>query len=221
MRTLRKNETTVSAPCRDRTRSKTMFGKNDLVANLSRNLDRARGKRDALATDVTSLTAQIAKIEVRLSEEKNRQERDRVLGEIEEIKKRIKQAAGAFTPVIGELREATEIAAAVVPEARELNSFLLLVATEVDTVIGPLLLELDRCADAARAAHAALELPCLANEEPTEVPKDNNGRLLGFPIWLSRNTPSSLLTHLAAIFGRDTSNHLTSKSLSREGQLEV
>ena len=36
------------------TRSKTMFGKNDLVANLSRNLDRARGKRDALATDVTT-----------------------------------------------------------------------------------------------------------------------------------------------------------------------
>jgi hypothetical protein len=197
-----------------------MFGKNDLVANLSRNLDRARGKRDALATDVTTLTAQIAKIEVRLSEEKNRQERDRVLGEIEEIKKRIKQAAGAFTPVIGELCEATEMAAAVVPEARELNSFLLSVATEVDTVIGPLLLELDRCADAARAAHAALDLPCLANERPTEAAKDNN-RLLGFPIWLSRNIPSSLLAHLAAICGRDTSDHLTSKSLSREGQLEV
>jgi hypothetical protein len=197
-----------------------MFGKNDLVANLSRNLDRARGKRDALATDVTTLTAQIAKIEVRLSEEKNRQERDRVLSEIDEIKKRIKQAAGAFTPVIGELCEATEMAAAVVPEARELNRFLLSVATEVDTAIVPLLLELDRCADAARAAHAALDLPCLANEGPTEVPKDNN-RLLGFPIWLSRNIPSSLLAHLTAICGRDTSDHLTSKSLSREGQLEV
>lgn len=199
-----------------------MFGKNDLVANLSRNLDRARGKRDALATNVTTLTAQIAKIEVRLSEAKTRQERDRVLGEIEEIKKRIKQAARAFTPVIGELCEATEMAAAVVPEARELNSFLLSVATEVDTVIGPLLLELDRCADAARAAHAALDPPCLANEGPTEVPKDNNDRLLRFPIWLSRNIPLlSLLAHLAAICGRDTSDHLTSKSLSREGQLEV
>jgi hypothetical protein len=184
-----------------------MFGKNDLVANLSRNLDRARGKRDALATDVTTLTAQIAKIEVRLSEEKNRRERDRVLGEIEELKKRIKQAAGAFTPVIGELCEASEMAAAVVPEARELNSFLLSVATEVDTVIGPLLLELDRCADAARAAHAALDLPCLASEGPTEVPKDNNDRLLRFPIWLSRKIPSSLLAHFAAICGRDTSDH--------------
>jgi hypothetical protein len=198
-----------------------MFGKNDLVANLSRNLDRAREKRDALATDVTTLTAQIAKIEVRLSEEKDRQERDRVLGEIEEIKKRIKQAAGAFTPVIGELCEATEMVATVVPEARELNSFLLSVATEVDTVIGSLLLELDRRADAARAAHAALDLSCLANEGPTEVPKDNNDRLLRFPIWLSRNIPLSLLAHLAAICGRDTSDHLASKSLSREGQLEV
>ena len=197
-----------------------MFG-NDLVANLSRNLDRARGKRDALATDVTTLTAQIAKIEVRLSEEKNRRERDRVLGEIEEIKKRIKQAAGAFTPGIGELCEATEMAAAVVPEARELNSFLLSVATEVDTVIGPLLLELDRCADAARAAHAALDLPCLVSERPTEIPKDNNDRLPRFPIWLSRNIPSSLLAHLAAICGQHTSDHLTSKSLPREGQLEV
>jgi hypothetical protein len=198
-----------------------MFGKNDLVANLSRNLDRARGKRDALATDVTTLTAQIAKIEVRLSEEKNRRERDRVLGEIEEIKKRIKQAAGAFTSAIGELCEATEMATAVVPEARELNSFLLSVATEVDTVIGPLLLELDRCADAARAARAALDLPCLASEGPTEVPKDNNDRRLRFPIWLSRNIPSSLLAHLAVICGRDTSDHLTSKSLSRDSQLEV
>jgi hypothetical protein len=197
-----------------------MFGKNDLVANLSRNLDRARGKRDALATDVTTLTTQIAKIEVRLSEEKHRQERDRVLGEIEEIKKRIIQAAGAFTPVIGELCEATETAAAVVPEARELNSFLLSAATEVDTVIGRLLLELDRCADMARAAHAALDLPCLVNEGPTEVAKASNG-LLDFPIWLSRRIPSSLRAHLALIGGRDTSGHLTSKSPSREGQLEV
>ncbi|MEI4884424.1 hypothetical protein, partial [Klebsiella pneumoniae] len=78
-----------------------------------------------------------AKIEVRLSEEQTRRERDRALGEIEEIKKRIKQAAVAFTPVIGKLCEATEMAAAVVPEARELNHFLLSVATEVDTVIGP------------------------------------------------------------------------------------
>ena len=167
-----------------------MFGENDLVDNLSRDLDRARGKRDALASDVTTLTAQIAEIEARLSEEKQRRERNLVLGEIEAIKKRIIQTASAFAPVVSQLCEATEMAAAVVPEARELNSFLLSVATEVDTVIGPLLLELNRCADAARAAHAALDLPCLANEGPTEVPKDNNRLVLGllrFPVWLSRS----------------------------------
>ena len=157
-----------------------MFGRNDLVENLSRNLDRARGKRDALASDVTTLTAQIAEIEARLSDEKNRRECDRVLGDIEAIKKRIKQTASAVAPVIGELCEATEMAAAVLPEARELNSFLLSVATEVDTLIDPLLRELDRRGDAVRIGHAALDLPCLANEAPTELPKDNNDRLLPF-----------------------------------------
>ena len=159
-----------------------MFGKNNLVENLSRNLDRARGKRDALASEVTTLTAQIAEIEARLSEEKNRRERGRVLGEIEAIKRRIQQTA--FAPVIGELCEATEMAVAVVPEARELNSFLLSVATEVDTVIDSLLRELDRHADAVRVGHAAPDLPCLANESPTELPRDKNDRLLRF---LSRN----------------------------------
>jgi hypothetical protein len=164
-----------------------MFGRSDLVENLSRNLDRARVKRDALASDVTTLTAQIAEIEARLFEEQNRRERDRVLGELEAIKKRIKQTTSAFAPVIGELCEAIEMAAAVVPEARELDTFLLSVATQVDTVIDPLLRELDRRADEARVGHAAIDLPCLANEAPTEMPKDNNDRLLRFLIWLSRN----------------------------------
>ena len=165
-----------------------MFGKNNLVDNLSRNLDRARGKRDALASDVTTLTTQIAEIEARLSDEKNRRECDRVLGDIEAIKKRIKQTASAVAPVIGELCEATEMAVAVVPEARELNSFLLSVATEVDTVIDPLLRELDRRADAVRVGHAALDLPCFADESPVdELPKDDNDRLLRFPKWLSPN----------------------------------
>ena len=164
-----------------------MLGKNDSVDNLSRDLDRARGKRDALASDVTTLTAQIAEIEARLSEEKNRRECDRVVGQIEAIKKRIKQTASAFSPVIHELCEATEIAAAVVPEARELNSLLISVATEVDAVIDPLLRELDRRADAVRVGHAALDLPCLADESQVELPKDDNDRLLRFPKWLSPN----------------------------------
>jgi chromosome segregation ATPase len=151
--------------------AKQMFGKNDLVDNLSRDLDHARGRRDALASDVTTLSAQIAEIEARLSEEKNRQERDRALGEIEAIKKRIKQTASALAPLIGKLCEATERAAAIVPEARALDSFLLSVATEVDSVIDPLLRELDRRADEVRLGHAALDdLPCLANEAPTELP---------------------------------------------------
>lgn len=165
-----------------------MLGKNDLVDNLSRDLDRARGKRDALASDVTTLTAQIAEIEARLSEEKKLRERDRAIGQIEAIKKRIKQAASAFSPVVRELCEATEIAAAVVPEARELNSFLISVATEVDAVTDPLLRELDRRANAVRAGHAALDLPCFADESPVdELPKDDNDRLLRFPKWLSPN----------------------------------
>jgi phage shock protein A len=75
-----------------------MFGRDDLVDHLSHSLDRARGKRDALSSDVTTLTAHIAEIETRLSEEKNRRERDRALDQIEAIKRRIKQSANAFTP---------------------------------------------------------------------------------------------------------------------------
>ena len=164
-----------------------MFGENDLVDNLSRSLDRAREKRDTLASEVTTLTTQIAEIETRLSEEKNRRESERVLGEIEVIKKRIKQTASGLAPLIVKLCEATEMAAAIVPEARTLDSFLLSVATEVDNVIDPLLRELDRRADEVRVGHAALDLPCSANAAPTELPKDNNDRLLRFPEWLSRN----------------------------------
>ena len=149
-----------------------MFGKNDSVDNLSRNLDHAREKRDALASNVTALTPQIAEIEARLSEEKNRRERDRVLGEIYAAKKRIKQTASALAPLIVKLCEATEMAAAVVPEARTLDSFLLSVATEIDNVIDPLLRELDRRADEVRVGHAAVDLPCLANAAPTELTKD-------------------------------------------------
>jgi len=164
-----------------------MFGQDDLVDNLSRDLDRARGRRDALASEVTTLTAQIAEIEVRLSKEKSRRERDRVLSEIEAKKKRLKQATSAFAPVIGELCKATEAAAAVVPEARELNRFLLSVATEVDSVVDVLLREMDQRAEAVRGGHAGLDLPCSANGAPIEPPRDNSDRLLRFAVWLSRN----------------------------------
>ncbi|MDF0497161.1 hypothetical protein [Bradyrhizobium yuanmingense] len=168
--------------------SKAMFARDDLVDNLCRDLDRARGRRDALASEATTLTAQIAEIEARLSEEKKRRERERVLSEIELIKTRIKQAAGAFAPVVDGLSRAVESAAAVVPEARELNSFLVSVATEIDSVLDPLLRELDQRADAVRSGQAALDLPSSAVEAPPiELPKDTNERLLRFPAWLSRD----------------------------------
>lgn len=165
--------------------SKAMFGKDDLLDNLSRDLDRVRVRRDALASEATTLTAQIAEIEARLSEEKKRRERDRVLSEIEAIKTRIKQAAGAFAPVVDGLSKAIEQASAVVPEARELNTFLVSVATEVDSVLDPLLRELEQRADAVRVGDAALDLPVSA--APIEPPKDNDDRLLRFPAWLSRD----------------------------------
>ncbi|MEK9284796.1 MULTISPECIES: hypothetical protein [unclassified Bradyrhizobium] len=165
-----------------------MFGKDDLVDNLTRDLDRVRGRRDALASEATTLTAQIAEIEARLSEEKKRRERDRVLGEIEAIKTRIKQASSAFTPVVDGLSKAIESAAAVVPEARDLNSFLVSVASEIDSVLDPLLRGLDQRADAVRLGQAALDLPSSATEAPpVESPKESIDSLLRFPAWLSRD----------------------------------
>jgi len=167
-----------------------MFGKKVLIDNLGRDLDRARdrrnalaSKRDAFASDVTTLDAQIAELEARLSEEKDRRERERVEGEIEAIKKRVKDAATAFAPGIAGLCDATEAAGAVVPEARELNSFLLSVAAEVDIVIDSLLRELQRQTEAVCGGHAALPQSLNAASEP---PK-NNDRLHLLPAWLRRS----------------------------------
>ena len=54
-----------------------MFGKSDLADSLNRDLARARDKRDALASGVSTLTAQIAELEARLSAETQRQARER------------------------------------------------------------------------------------------------------------------------------------------------
>jgi outer membrane murein-binding lipoprotein Lpp len=58
-------------------RSKQIFGKRELVDTLSRDLARARNKRDTLAACVNTLTAQIAELEARLSAETVRQARER------------------------------------------------------------------------------------------------------------------------------------------------
>ena len=58
------------------------FKKAELVDSLSRNLAHARNKRDTFAARVTTLTRQIAEVEVRLSAEHDRLERDSAALEI-------------------------------------------------------------------------------------------------------------------------------------------
>ena len=91
-----------------------MFGKKDLVDNLSHDLDRARTRRDALASDVTMLSAEIAQLEARLSEETDRRERERVAGELEEIGDALNDAIRMFAPAVARLCDAIGAAAAVV-----------------------------------------------------------------------------------------------------------
>ena len=68
-------------------RGANKVSKKDLMGNLSRDLDRARDerdalafKRDAIASNVTTLTTQIAELETRIAEENDRRERERVAG---------------------------------------------------------------------------------------------------------------------------------------------
>jgi len=153
--------------------------KKDLMGNLSRDLDRVRDKRDvlafkrdAIASDVTTLTTQIAELETRIAQEKDRRERERVAGEIEGIKKRFEDTATAFRLAIAGFCDATEAAATLVPEARELNSFLLSVTTEVDIAIDSLSRELQRQTEAVSEGHAALDLPRSVNDAPPPSKND-------------------------------------------------
>ena len=165
-------------------RSKQMFGKNDLVDNLSRDLDRARDKRDALASHVTTLTTQITELEARLSAENDRRERERAVGEIELIKKQLTDHYLVFAPAIAGMCGATESARAIVPETHDLNNSLMIVATEVANAIDALLADLDRRIEALRAGHAAPQLSqSLSGSE--ELAQDND-RVLRLPEWLPR-----------------------------------
>jgi HEPN domain-containing protein len=133
--------------------------KAELVDTLSRDLARARNKRDTFAARVTTLTAQIAELEVRLSTENERLERERAALEIVAIKKRVRDRCLAFSAAIAGIRNATEAAETNVPETHELTELLDVVATEVSKAIDGLLCELDLRIEAVRAGNAAPEPP--------------------------------------------------------------
>ena len=132
--------------------------KAELVDSLSRDLAHARNKRDSFAARVTTLTAKIAELEVRLSAENERLERERAALEIVAIKKRVRDRSLTFTAGIAGIRNATEAAETIVPEVREFNEALNVIATNVVNAIDGLLVELDRRIEAARAFKAGPEL---------------------------------------------------------------
>jgi predicted nucleic acid-binding Zn-ribbon protein len=96
-----------------------MFKKDDVLGSLTRDLCRARDKRDALSSDITALSAQITELEARFSEQKDRRDREHVGMEIQEVKRRLEETAHKAAPLIARLSDETERAAAIVPEARE------------------------------------------------------------------------------------------------------
>ena len=165
-----------------------MFGKSDLIDSLNRDLSRTRDKRDVLASHVTTLTAQIAELEARLSAENDRRERDRVVGEIEGIKERLRDFYLAFAHAIAGMRDASVSARAIVPEAPELSNLLIGVATEVANTVDNLLGDLDRRLEALRASRAAPQLPQSLNGS-SELPQ-NCDRVLRLPEWLPRREPT-------------------------------
>ncbi len=165
-----------------------MFGKNDLVDALSRDLSRARDKRDALASHVTTLTAQVAEFEARLSAENDRRERERVMGEIEGIKERLGDFYLAFAHAVAGMRDASVSARAIVPETPELSNLLIGLATEVANTVDNLLGDLDRRMEVLRLGQGAPQLPPPLNGS-SELPQ-NSGRILRLPEWFPARQPT-------------------------------
>jgi predicted nucleic acid-binding Zn-ribbon protein len=163
-----------------------MFRKDDVLDSLTRDLCRARDKREALTSDVTVLTAQITELEARFSEEKDRRDREHLGIEIEEVKGRLEETAHKAAPLIAKLADETGRAAAIVPEAREVQRFLTEVAAEVESVIGSLLRQLQCQAEEVRAAQATPSVARPLNSAP-EPPK--NSALFA---WLRRNKKNGL-----------------------------
>jgi len=168
-----------------------MFGKTDLIDSLNRDLSRTRDKRDTLASHVTTLTAQIAELEARLSAENDRRERERVVGEIEGIKERLRDFYLAFAHAIAGMRDASVSARAILPEAPELSNLFIGVATEVANRVDNLLGDLDRRIEDLRVSQAAPQPPQSLSGS-SELPQ-NNDRVLRLPEWLPRSKPTALI----------------------------
>jgi hypothetical protein len=146
-----------------------MFRKTELVDSLDRDLARARNKRDTLASSITRLSTRIADLEVRLSAER-----------IVEIKNRVRDRYLAFAPAIAGVRDATGAAAVHVPEIREFNETLDVIARDVAIAIDRLLCDLDRRIEAVRTGKAAPELPqsLTRSLEPPQKSDSASTRLL-------------------------------------------
>jgi outer membrane murein-binding lipoprotein Lpp len=166
-----------------------MFGKADIVQLLNRDLLRARNKRDALASDITTLTAQIADLEAQISAENDRRERERAASQIERIKKQIGDRQLAFAPALEALRDATEMATATVPEAREFNDLLEVIAIEVANASTGLLADLEGRIEALRTGAAAPE-PSGSFDPSADLQQDSE-RILRLPQWLAQRQAKS------------------------------
>jgi chromosome segregation ATPase len=160
-----------------------MFGKSDLIDSLSRDLGRTRDRRDALASEVTTLTAEIAVLESRISAENDRRERERAASEIEGVKNRVKSQYLALVPVITGMRDATQAAAALTSDARELDDVLMVIATEIGNAIDRVLGDLDGRIEILRAGQASSHGDCFALSQ-------DNDRILRLPEWLPHKKPT-------------------------------
>jgi hypothetical protein len=157
-----------------------MFGKSDLVQILSRDLAWTRNKRDAFASEIITLTAEIAVLEASLLTENDLRERERAAGEIERIKKQVNDQYLAFVPTIAGIRSAIEKAAAIVPKARELDELLRPIGTEVGDAIASLLVALDRRTEALHLGQAAPELPQSLTESEARRKANNEECIQAF-----------------------------------------
>jgi len=95
-------------------RGNQIFGKRELVDTLSRDLARARNKRDTLAACVNTLTAQIAELESRLSVETARQARERAAS----VPLALASACSTLGLRVGEDPAAARVAEAVIKFAQ-------------------------------------------------------------------------------------------------------